>query len=191
VTAVPFQPVREDGRPYWQVIYDYLVARIEDGTLSVGDIIAHGVFADLLDGLPHYQPTSTAARHLREHHSRNLMVVRGVGYKLVAGMDMVGQAKSLQRKGNRTIGKAVGVVKAVDHSLLSPEERVTTTQVAKGLAVLAGYVKMTALKLADHEQEIELLKSAKSESNSRHRATEEDMTELRRRLEELEQRRTS
>jgi exoribonuclease II len=181
-----FQPVREDGRPYWQVIYDEIVARMTSGNLKVGDIVSHDDLSRMLDGLPHYQPTAKAAQHLREHHRRNLMIVRGIGYKLVAGMDQVGQAKTLQRKSHRTLVKASRVVSTVDHGLLSPTESAMATQVYKGMAVLAGMVKMTAVKIAEHEEEIELLKSAKAESNARHRATEDEMAELRRRLDELE-----
>jgi hypothetical protein len=191
VTATaPFQPVREDGRPYWQVIYDDIIGRIERGDLKVGDIISHEELSRLLDGLPHYQPTAKAAQHLREHHRRNLMTVRGRGYKLVAGMDQVGQAKTLQRKSHRQLVRASRVVDTVDHKLLSPAESTMATQIQKGMAVLAGMVKMTAVKVAEHEEEIELLKSAKAESNARHRATEDEMAELRRRLDELEQQRT-
>lgn len=187
----PFEPVREDGRPYWQVIYDEIVARMAAGTLDIGSVITHDELSKMLDGVLHYQPVIKAAEHLREHHSRNLMSVRGVGYKLVAGMEMAGQATTLQSKSQRSLVKASRVAGTVDHALLSPVESQQVTQLAKGLAVLAGFAKMTAIKVAEHEQEIELLKSAKADSTARHRATEADMADLRRRLDELEQQQAS
>lgn len=182
----PFEPVREDGRPYWQVIFDELVARISRGEFQLGDIVTHEELSKMLDGVVHYQPTAKAAEHLREQHGRNLMSVRGVGYKLVAGMEQAGQAVAIQRKSQRSLVKSHGMAMTVDHNLLSPTESRQVTQIAKGLAVLAGFAKMTADKVAEHQHEIELLKSAKTESNARHRATEEEMDELRRRLDDLE-----
>jgi hypothetical protein len=189
--VVPFKPVREDGRPYWQVIYDDLVARMARGDLKVGDVITHEDLSKLLDGLPHYQSTAKAAQHLREHHRRSLMVVRGIGYKLIAGMDQVGQAKTRQRRAGHGLVKAQHEAAMVDHGLLSPTESAMATQIQRGMAVLAGLVKMTAVKVAEHEEEIEILKSAKAESNARHRATEDEMSELRRRLDDIEQQRTT
>ena len=186
MTRNPFEPVREDGRPYWQVIYDYLIARNAEGKLDIGGIVTHDELAGLLDGAAHYQPTAKAAEHLREHHGRSLMAVRGVGYKLVGGMDQAGQATTQQRRSQRSLVKASRYAKTVDHSMLSPVESQHVTQLAKGLAVLAGFARMTADKVAEHEYEIEMLKSAKAESNARHRTTEEQMEDLRRRLDDLE-----
>jgi len=187
----PFQPVREDGRPYWQVIYDDILNRIERGELKVGDIVTHEALRGLLDGVAHHQPAIQAANHLREHHGRSLMSVRGVGYKLVAGMDQAGQATTQQRRSQRALVKASRVAGTVDHNLLSPEESRHVTQLTKGLAVLAGFAKMTAEKVAEHEHEINMLKTAKAESNARHRASEDQMADLRRRLDELEQQKAS
>jgi hypothetical protein len=190
MTLVPFQPVREDGRPYWQVIYDEIVARMDRGDLNVGDILTHDDLAAMLGGPLHYQPTIKAGEQLREHQSRSLMAVRGVGYKLVAGMDQAGQATTQQRRSQRSLVKASKYAKTVDHALLSPVQSQHVTQLAKGLAVLAGFAKMTADKVAEHEQEIEMLKSAKMESNARQKSTESEVADLRRRLDEMEAERT-
>jgi exoribonuclease II len=186
MTPMPFQPVREDGRPYWQVIYDEILARMDRGDLELGDVITHVEFMAMLDGKPHHQPVIKAAEHLREHRSRSLMVVRGVGYKLVAGMEQAGQATTQQHRSQRSLVRASRFAKTVDHTLLSPLESQHVTQLAKGLAVLAGFAKMTADKVAEHEQEIEMLKSAKMESNARQQTTESEVADLRRRLDEIE-----
>lgn len=183
----PFQPTREDGRPYWQVIYDNIVERMDNGTLREGDIVTFEELQGMLDpGVEWRQPTLKAGKHLRETKQRSLDSVRGVGYKLIAGMAQVDQAKRTHRKSHRTLVRASQEIATVDHRLLDVDQSARVDQMVKGLAILAAVTKQTAERVAEHEEEIGLLKTAKMESNARLGATEDEVAELRKRLDELE-----
>lgn len=186
MTVSPFTPRRDDGRPYWQVIYDYITTLIDRGHLDVGGIITHEELSAQLGGKGHQQYVSKVAQQLRETRKRNLQSVRGVGYQLVAGMEQVQQANRTRLQVVRRANRAVSEASTVDHGLLSPAERAQATEVAKGLAILAAVTAYNHQKLIEHEEEIRRLKEHKVESGARHKASEESVAELKARLDKLE-----
>lgn len=184
---VPFQPVREDQRPYWQVVYEYIVDRIDNGDLKVGDVIRFDEFESILGaGVEWRQPTLKAAKHLRETRQRSLDSVRGTGYKLVAGIDHVKQAKRVRRRAGRGLERAQQHYATVDRRLLDMDQSSKLDLALAGTAVLVGWAKETDERLDQVADEIAALKSHRRESTVQQRATADEVTELRRRLDSLE-----
>ena len=127
-----------------------------------------------------------ASRELQASHRRALLSVRGIGYKLVAGSQHLGMSKALQQRSARSLKHAAATAKSVDLDLLSPDERVRAEATYRGMSLLAQMAGATASKLAEHEEAIGSLMEAKTESSARHQATEDQIAELHRRLDEIE-----
>ena len=75
----------------------------------------------------------------------------------------------------------------IDESTLdSVDQKTLVRQVAKGLAATVAVLSMQAEKIAEHDEDIARLKSARLEDQSRSKATEQELSDLRRRLEAIE-----
>jgi len=183
----PFMPVRDDQRPYWQVIYDEVVDRIDQGKLQVGEVITSGELESILGpGVEWRQPTLKAAKMLRETRQRSLDSVRGVGYKLVAGIDQVKQGKRVRRRAGRALERAQQHYQTVDRRLLSMDQSTKLDLALAGTAVLVSWAKETDERMVQVEDDIAALKNHRRESTVQQRATADEVAELRKRLDSLE-----
>lgn len=186
-----FQPKRQDGRSSAQVVVEYIMTRAQDGLLQMGDIISHD---ELLTELgeqaltsAYYQAIGTATKRLQQEHGRSLKAIRGRGYKFIAGAAQLDQGRDQQGKAGRALSRSYDTVRFIDESTLdSVDQKTLVRQVAKGLAATVAVLSMQAEKIAEHDEDIARLKSARLEDQSRSKATEQELSDLRRRLEAIE-----
>lgn len=187
---VPFTPVREDQRPYWQVVYDEVVQRIDNGTLAIGDIVPFGEFQSLLgEGIEWRGPVLKAAKQLRETRQRSLDNVRGVGYKLIAGSDHVKQAKRVKRRAGRELERARQHYLTVDRGFLSLDQSTKLDLALNATALLVGFAKETDERLAQVEDNLATLQNAQHRSSVVEKATADELADLRREMDELKKQR--
>ena len=186
---VPFQPVREDQRPYWQVIYDEITERIDGGKLTIGDIVTSDEFEAMLgEGVEWRQPLLKAAKYLRETRQRSLDNVRGVGYKLIAGTDHVKQAKRVKRRAGRELERARQHYITVDRKFLSMDQSTKLDLALNATALLVGFAKETDERMAQVEDGLDRLNKQQQQSTVVLKATETEQADLRRQLDEQRRR---
>jgi hypothetical protein len=150
-----FHAIREDGRTYWQVIYETIEHK------PVDEVIPHReLFATLGLDTPtpaYYMAVNRAARELRDRKRRSLRAIRGDGYQVVAGKAQIDQAREHQKRGRKNMAKTVQIAKTVDQSILTSQEAADLK-----VASLAWNAVLTALtqqaeKLGRHEEQIRVL----------------------------------
>lgn len=186
-----FTAKRDDGRSAWRVAYDYLVTRINDRTLTPGDVVSHSELAYAMgmnsSDSAYYQAVLRASRQLEKDHGRCLVSERGTGYRLVAGRAMTDAGLTHHVKSKKQMDIAVRTVNAVRlDDLATMDERTLLGKIRVGLAMAGQVLGMQAEKLAEHDDEIAMLKSARLDDKVRAKATEEEIADIRARLRALE-----
>ena len=174
-----FTPNRPDGLAYWKAIYNAFAERLDNGDLGIGDTVTYQQIEEWAETEHWRSPLSRAKRELQATHKRSLQTVRTVGVRIVAGMDHLDQAHSLQVRAQRSLVSATRTATTVDYQLLSPPERVTADAMARGLTALANVVNIHSLKIAAHEQQLNELRTATLDTIERQRATDNEVAELR------------
>lgn len=112
-----FQP--KGDKPYWEMIYNHLV------DLSVGDIITFDDIEDLT-GAPLNNSRSAvlkARKELLKDTGKYLKAVRGEGYKVVSGLNIMDISKNRHRSANRQVKAADFETAHINPVELDPEER--------------------------------------------------------------------
>lgn len=185
-----FVPKRGDGRSAGQVIMEYLAGRIEDGTLKVGDVVPHSELAaeveiDRQDSA-YYQAIGAGTKLLERGYSYSLRAVRGAGYRLIEGQAMLDKGRHYGKRAHRAEKRGLAVVESIDTSSLASTERQLVQEVRRGMSNVVQILSMQAERLADHDDQINLLKNARLEDRARVRHTEQEITDLKERLRKLE-----
>lgn len=188
--SAQFAPRRPDGRSAARVVADYLGGRIDEGALSPGDTITHEELtaAAEMDRDPtYYQAVGKAAKILEQEYGRSLRSRRGIGYTLIAGIAQLEKGRSYQDRSRRNLQRGHGVVATIDAGTLgSDDERTLVLGVQKGMANIIAILRIQAERLANHDEQINYLKRTRIEDKARVRATEDQVTELRERLDRIE-----
>lgn len=186
-----FRPAREDGRSIGQVVADYIAERIVAGTVSAGDVVPHSELMAVLGmddrGSAYYQAVSHGTRLLQRQCSRSLRAVRGAGYQLIEGRQMLDQGRVYQGRSRRALGRGLETVQTIDGSALVAGDRQMVREVAKGMANIVQILSLQAERLAGHDEEINMLKAGRMEDRARVRATEHEVADIRERLRRLEE----
>jgi hypothetical protein len=185
-----FAPKRADGRSAGQVIMEYLVRRIEEGTLKVEDVIAHSelsaeVEIDRQDSA-YYQAVGAGARLLEREHSYSLRAVRGAGYQLIEGQAMLDKGRRYGKRARRAERRGLAVVEAIDTSSMANAERQLVQEVRRGMSNIVAILSMQAERLAEHDEQINMLKHARLDDRARVKHTEQEIADLKERLRKLE-----
>lgn len=187
-----FAPKREDGRAYWRVLFDHIVERLDDGSADKGTLLAHDELCTLLapEARRQYpQAIRRCARELREQRGRSLRSVRGKGYRIIGGMDIADQGGEYKRKGQRTLQRGLAVIQATPYSELSSGERNTVDLMQRGMLMLANVTRQNWERLNRHERELQALSSNRIEDRAQMRATQEQVDDIQRQLDELKRQR--
>jgi hypothetical protein len=185
-----FAPKRADGRSAGQVIMEYLVRRIEEGTLKVGDVVPHSELAaeveiDRQDSA-YYQAVGAGTKLLEREYSYSLRAVRGAGYRLIEGTAMLDKSRHYGKRAHKAEKRGLAVVEAIDTSAMANTERQLVQEVRRGMSNIVQILSMQAERLADHDDQINLLKNARLEDRARVRHTEQEIADLKERLRKLE-----
>lgn len=184
MTTPYFAPKRADGRALHRVAYEYVTGLVERGELKPGEIITHERLArEMGTAYPssaYFQAISRAVRDLQRAGHRSLVSVRGQGYQLVEGTAMIDQGRAEHGKARRQMSKAVATVQSVDEMhIATAEGRASLALVRRGFAIVAGALNQQAEQLAQHDQEINALKTSRQVDSDRLAAMEAQLRRMR------------
>lgn len=112
-----FKPKNE--KPYWEMVYDYIV------DLPVETVIKYSELSKVLDEdiKENRSAVYRACKQLIEQKKRSLKVVRGIGYEVVEGMELLYDAENRHNMAKRHIVKAEFETSNIDTVKLTPDER--------------------------------------------------------------------
>lgn len=174
-----FKPLREKAR--WRFIYDELLS-----IAKVGDIITYAQLAEVLDVDPEadraiiQMAMQRAAKEFEQEDKHALTVVRNTGYRVVEAKEHLDLARQHSRKAGRSLARGHSKAVNVDLSGLEPEARRAFEVVALAFAQQMDFNK----RLTERQDRLE--KTVQDIAGAKDRDAEE-ISELRRRLDQLEQ----
>lgn len=175
----PFTPAGETAR--WRVIYDLLAE------VDVGNVLTYETMAHALNLHPtksrHVMQVSMrrAAQQLERVEKHAVEPVPNVGYRVVAAEEHLRLARQHQSKSTKSLARGQSKVLNVDLSNVDPEVRQAFAVVASAFAMQVDFNRRTDIRQAKLEESLESMR-AKTER------TDDEVAELRARLERLEQR---
>jgi chromosome segregation ATPase len=174
----PFEPAGDRAR--WRILYELFVAR------TVGDILTYETMAQALDLHPaddrHTIQVAMrrASRELEEENKHATEAVKNVGYRIVEPEEHLNLARRQQNKSSKALVRGNSKVVNVDLSDVDPEIRKAFQVMASAFAMQMEFNRRTDVRQKKLEESLD---SIKQQSNR----TDEELNELRARLERLEQ----
>lgn len=173
----PFEPAGETAR--WRILYDLLSGR------TVGDVLNYEVMAEALD-LDPIEDRHTiqlamrrASRELELENKHAVEAVQNVGYRIVEPEEHLRLARGQQRRSSRALARGHSKVVNVDLSNVDPEVRNAFQVVASAFAMQMEFNRRTDVR----QKKLEDALDAVREKSTR---TDEEVAELRARLDRLE-----
>jgi len=112
-----FQPKGE--KALWRFIYDYV------SPLSLDDVVSYDDLSEVVDQdiKKNRSVIYTANKHLLKDFKRLLVVERGIGYRVVDGMDIMNHAEGRQKMAKRAVSMADYETANINTVKLTPDER--------------------------------------------------------------------
>jgi len=175
----PFEPAGETAR--WRILYAALQER------SVDDVITYETMAELLELDPADDKHTIqvamrrAAIELEKVDKHAVEAVVNVGYRIVEPEEHLRLAKGQQRRSSRALARGQSKVVNVDLSNVDPEVRQAFQVVASAFAMQMEFNRRTDIRQKKLEESLDAVR----ETSTR---TEEEVAELRERLDRLERR---
>jgi hypothetical protein len=175
----PFEPAGETAR--WRILYAALQER------SVDDVITYETMAELLELDPADDKHTIqvamrrAAIELEKVDKHAVEAVVNVGYRIVEPEEHLRLAKGQQRRSSRALARGQSKVVNVDLSNVEPEVRQAFQVVASAFAMQMEFNRRTDIRQKKLEESLDAVR----ETSTR---TEEEVAELRERLDRLERR---
>ena len=173
----PFEPAGETAR--WRILYDLLSGR------TVGDVLNYEVMAEALD-LDPIEDRHTiqlamrrASKQLELENKHAVEAVQNVGYRIVEPEEHLRLARGQQRRSSRALARGHSKVVNVDLSNVDPEVRNAFQVVASAFAMQMEFNRRTDVR----QKKLEDALDAVREKSTR---TDEEVAELRARLDRLE-----
>lgn len=173
----PFEPAGETAR--WRILYDLLSGR------TVGDVLNYEVMAEALD-LDPIEDRHTiqlamrrASKELELENKHAVEAVQNVGYRIVEPEEHLRLARGQQRRSSRALARGHSKVVNVDLSNVDPEVRNAFQVVASAFAMQMEFNRRTDVRQKKLEDALEGVR----EKSTR---TDEEVAELRARLDRLE-----
>jgi hypothetical protein len=112
-----FEPKGE--KPYWELVYEYIKDFEVDDVISYADISESVGF----DVLSNRSSVYKARKQLLEDTGRYLDIERGVGYKVIDGLDIMKHAKNRHKYAKHQIVKADFETTGIDVTSLTDEDK--------------------------------------------------------------------
>lgn len=175
----PFQPSGETAR--WRIIYNLLAG------VEVGEVLDYVTMADALE-LNHTKDRHViqvamrrAAAQLERVEKHAVEAVNNVGYRVVQAEEHLRLAKKYQAKSSKALALGQSKVINVDLSNVDPEVRQAFAVVASAFAMQVDFNRRTDIRQQKLEQSLESMRIQSTR-------TEEEVSELRARLDRLERR---
>ena len=173
----PVGPAGETAR--WRILYDLLSGR------TVGDVLNYEVMAEALD-LDPIEDRHTiqlamrrASKELELENKHAVEAVQNVGYRIVEPEEHLRLARGQQRRSSRALARGHSKVVNVDLSNVDPEVRNAFQVVASAFAMQMEFNRRTDVR----QKKLEDALDAVREKSTR---TDEEVAELRARLDRLE-----
>lgn len=173
----PFQPAGDRAR--WRILYDLLVC------LDIGDILTYEAMGEALALHPEddrHAIQMALRRAAKEHETednRALDSVPNEGYRVVLPGEHLSLARRQQKKSHKALERGHSKVIHVDLSGMEPDARKAFEVVAQAFAMQMDFNRRMDIR----QQSLETAVTAVMKRNEQ---TEEQVAELKRRLEVLE-----
>ena len=173
----PFEPVGNQAR--WRTLYELLVE------VEVGDVLDYPTMAEALELDPEDDRHTIqvamrrAAKELETQDGHAVEAVPNSGYRVVVPEDHLKLARSHQQKATKSLQRGHSKVSNVDLSGVDPEVRRAFQVVASAFAMQMEFNRRTDVRQKKLEQAL----NAVQEQSTR---TDEEVAELRARLDRLE-----
>lgn len=173
----PFEPAGEIAR--WRIIYGLLTDR------TVGDVLTYDDMAEALDLDPaddrHTIQVAMrrAAKELESENKHAVEAVQNVGYRIVEPEEHLRLARGQQKRSSRALVRGHSKVVNVDLSGVDPEIRNAFQVVASAFAMQMEFNRRTDIRQKKLEDSLDAVRE-------RSTRTDEEVAELRARLERLE-----
>lgn len=175
----PFEPVGETAR--WRTIYNHLADTPVDGVLTY-EAMGEALDLDPVKDRHTIQVAMRrAAKELEAEDNRAVEAVKNVGYRVVQPEEHLRLARYQQRRSSRALARGHSKVVNVDLSNVDPEIRQAFQVVASAFAMQMEFNRRTDVRQKRLEESLEAVR----EKSSR---TDDEVAELRARLERLETR---
>jgi len=145
VTA-PFTPTFRGGQPGARLVADLASTRPYGALLSYEELAAQ-LGVDIAEMPRILAAANRAKRVLLREHMRTLVAVPGRGYKILHPNEMAGLATSFRRKSDRSIRRAIAVIKGTDDEHLTDAERARHYHVGMVLEALHDRQKDTEARV--------------------------------------------
>lgn len=177
----PFEPAA--GRARWRILYDHLA------TLGPGDVYEYTQMAEALNLDPQadrhvmQKAMRRAAKTFAEENRHAVEPVPNRGYRVAAVDGHVTLARRHQRKSQRSIVRAKSAVTYVDLDGVDPGVRHTIDLMAQALSMQVAFSNQLDVRQRNLERAVGEIKSTSSAHKER---TDEELAELRGRLDRLE-----
>lgn len=175
----PFESIGESAR--WRILYNLLSGR------EVDDVLTYEEMGEALGLDPrrdrHTLQVSTqrAAKELEQVDKHAIEAVRNIGYRIVEPEEHLRLARSHQRRSSRSLVRGHSKVINVDLTDVAPEIQHAFQVVAAAFAMQMEFNRRTDVRQKKLETALQTI-------NERSTRTDQEVSELRERLERLEQR---
>lgn len=106
-------------KPLWKMVYEYIVP------MQIGDVVTYEDLSKVVDQdvTINRSLIYTANKHLLRDHKRLLVVERGIGYKIVEGMDIMYHASDRQIMAKKQVGLANFETTHINTLKLTPDDK--------------------------------------------------------------------
>lgn len=175
--TTPFEPIGDTAR--WRVLYHELLK-----STSHGDLITYDAMGNMLDLDPEadrhaiQMAVRRAARELLEADKLALDAVPNQGYRVVQASEHMELARRQQRRSHRALSRGHKTVVNVDFSGMEPEVRKAFDVMASAFAMQMDFNRRIDVRQRN-------LESATKAVTARQDRTEEELAELRERLDRI------
>jgi len=157
-----FKPKGE--KPLWKFIYNYVLP------LNLGDVVSYEGLSAVVgqDVKINRTVVYSANKHLLRDTKRLLVVERGIGYKVVDGMDIMYHAEKRHDMANRHVSLANFETKNINTIKLTPDEK----------QKLQDFMSFNANIRSAFVQKIDRIEKANQVSQLAQQFTENELAEL-------------
>ncbi|OBH07932.1 hypothetical protein [Mycobacterium sp. E1747] len=173
----PFEPKGETAR--WRILYRLLSQTEVDDILTYEDMASALELDPEVDRHTIQVAMRRAASELEKVEKHAVEAVKNVGYRVVEPEEHLRLAKQQQRRSSKALVRGHSKVTNVDLSGVDPEVRQAFQVVASAFAMQMEFNRRTDIRQKKLEDALESVR----EQSTR---TDEEVSELRRRLEKLE-----
>lgn len=177
----PFEPIGERAR--WKVIYDLFTNTPDDQTITFATL-ANALDLDAEHHLRHIRgAVYRAAKELLEINSRAIESVRGEGYRIVTASEQLRLAQNHQRRAGRALTRGKKVVTHVDFNGMDRESRRAFEMAGQAIGALVDMNRRLDTRQRNLEQAMQAVTTRADRSD-------DEIKDLKARLDRLEKRRS-